>query len=167
MVREGVRPDYISFIGVIFACSHTGMVEEGRNYFNSMTKDYNIAPGIEHYNCMVDLLSRVELLEEAEDLVNKSPFRDNSSLWAAILGACATHANPDVAVRVAKKMMELKPQYHLSYVLLENVYRTIGRWEDAVEVRKLMESRKVKKEPGTSWIDANRSGGSSTGDRVY
>ncbi|KAG2607198.1 hypothetical protein PVAP13_4NG183233 [Panicum virgatum] len=157
MVREGVRPDYISFIGVIFACSHTGMVEEGRNYFNSMTKDYNIAPGIEHYNCMVDLLSRVELLEEAEDLVNKSPFRDDSSLWAAILGACATHTNPDVAVRVAKKMMELKPQYHLSYVLLENVYRTIGRWEDAVEVRKLMESRKVKKEPGTSWIDANRS----------
>ncbi|CAL5048651.1 unnamed protein product [Urochloa decumbens] len=157
MVREGVKPDYISFIGVLFACSHTGMVEEGRNYFNSMTRDYGIAPGIEHYNCMVDLLSRVELLEEAEDLVNKSPFRDDSSLWAAILGACATHTNPDVAVRVAKKMMELEPQYHLSYVLLENVYRTIGRWEDAVEVRKLMKSRKVKKEPGTSWIDANKS----------
>ncbi|RLM55476.1 pentatricopeptide repeat-containing protein [Panicum miliaceum] len=99
MVREGVRPDCTSFIGVLFACSHTGMVEEGRNYFNSMTKDYGIAPGIEHYNCMVDLLSRVELLEEAEDLVNKSPFRDDSSL-------------------------------------------TIGRWEDAVEVRKLRKSRK-------------------------
>ncbi|OQU76896.1 hypothetical protein SORBI_3010G232700 [Sorghum bicolor] len=157
MVREEVKPDYVSFIGVLFACSHTGMVEEGRNYFNSMSKDYGIPPGIEHYNCIVDLLSRVELLEEAEDLVNKSQFRDDSSLWAAILGACATHTNPDVAVRVAKKMMELEPQYHLSYVLLENVYRTIGRWEDAVEVRRLMKSRKVKKEAGTSWIDVNRS----------
>ncbi|XP_062178713.1 pentatricopeptide repeat-containing protein At1g03540 [Phragmites australis] len=157
MVRERVRPDYISFIGVLFACSQTGMVEQGRNYFNSMSKEYGIAPGIEHYNCMVDLLSRVELLEEAEDLVNKSPFRDDSSLWAAILGACATHTNPDVAERVAKKMMELEPQYHLSYILLENVYRTIGRWENAVEVRKLMKSRKVKKEPGISCIDVNRS----------
>ncbi|KAL6603837.1 hypothetical protein ACP70R_044198 [Stipagrostis hirtigluma subsp. patula] len=157
MVREGTMPDYISFIGVLFACSHTGMVEEARNYFNSMSNDYGIAPGIEHYNCMVDLLSRVELLEEAEDLVNKSPFRDDSSLWAAILGACATHSNPDVAIRVAEKMMELEPRYHLSYVLLENVYRTIGRWEDALKVRRLMRARKVKKEPGTSWIDLNRS----------
>ncbi|KAK3134086.1 hypothetical protein QOZ80_6AG0544850 [Eleusine coracana subsp. coracana] len=155
MVREGARPDYISFIGVLFACSHTGMVEQGRNYFNSMSKEYGIAPGIEHYNCIVDLLSRVELLEEAEDLVNKSPFRDDASLWAAILGACATHSNPNVAERVAKKMMELKPQYHLSYILLENVYRTIGRWQDAVEVRRLMESRKVKKEPGVSCVDVN------------
>uniref|UniRef100_A0ACD5WXP4 Uncharacterized protein n=1 Tax=Avena sativa TaxID=4498 RepID=A0ACD5WXP4_AVESA len=157
MVREGGRPDYISFIGVLFACSHTGMVEQGRNYFKSMSKDYGIAPGIEHYNCIVDLLSRVELLEEAEDLINKSPFRDDSSLWAAILGASATHSNPDVAERVAKKMMELEPQYHLSYILLENVYRTVGRWGDASEIRKLMKSRKVKKEPGTSWIDVNRS----------
>ncbi|KAJ1259885.1 hypothetical protein BS78_10G190100 [Paspalum vaginatum] len=157
MVREGVKPDYISFIGVLFACCHTGMVEEGKNYFKSMSKNYGIAPGIEHYNCMVDLLSRVELLEEAEDLVNTSSFRDDSSLWAPILGACATHANPEVALRVAQKMMELEPQYHLSYVLLENVYRTIGRWEDAVEVRRLMKSRKVKKEPGTSWIGVNRS----------
>uniref|UniRef100_A0A0E0LDG5 Uncharacterized protein n=1 Tax=Oryza punctata TaxID=4537 RepID=A0A0E0LDG5_ORYPU len=157
MVREGPRPDYISFIGVLFACSHTGMVEQGRNYFNSMCEDYGIAPGIEHYNCMVDLLSRVELLEEAEDLINKSPFRNDSSLWAAILGASATHSNPDVAERVAKKMMELEPQYHLSYILLENVYRTVGRWGDALEIRRLMESRKVKKEPGMSWIDANRS----------
>uniref|UniRef100_A0A0D9WS28 EMB2261 n=1 Tax=Leersia perrieri TaxID=77586 RepID=A0A0D9WS28_9ORYZ len=157
MVREGLKPDYISFIAVLFACSHTGMVEQGRNYFNSMSKDYGIAPGIEHYNCIVDLLSRVELLEEAEDLINKSPFKDDSSLWAAILGASATHSNPDVAERVAKKMMELEPQYHLSYILLENVYRTVGRWEDALEIRRLMESRKVKKEPGMSWIDVNRS----------
>ncbi|VAI78671.1 unnamed protein product [Triticum turgidum subsp. durum] len=157
MVSEGAKPDYVSFIGVLFACNHTGMVEQGRNYFKSMSKDYGIAPGIEHYNCIVDLLSRVELLEEAEDLINKSPFRDDSSLWAPILGASSTHSNPDVAERVAKKMMELKPQYHLSYVLLENVYRTVGRWEDALEIRRLMRSRKVEKEPGMSWIDVNRS----------
>lgn len=78
-------------------------------------------------------------------------------MWADILGASATHSNPDVAERVSKKMMELEPQYHLSYILLENVYRTVGRWEDALEIRRLMESRKVKKEPGMSWVDANRS----------
>ncbi|XP_072966254.1 pentatricopeptide repeat-containing protein At1g03540-like [Typha angustifolia] len=156
MVREGTRPDYISFIGVLFACSHSGLVEDGRRYFKSMTEDYGIIAGVEHYNCMVDLLSRVGLLEEAEDLINNSVFGDDSSLWAAILGACATHSNPNVAERVAKKMMALEPQYHLSYILLANVYRTVGRWHDASEIWRLMRARDVTKAPGKSWIEVKR-----------
>nr|UPT49869.1 pentatricopeptide repeat protein AaPPR920 [Agave angustifolia] len=155
MIREGFRPDYISFIGVLFACSHTGMISEGKNYFRSMKEDYKIRPGIEHYNCMVDLFSRVGLLEEAEELIMQSEvFRDDSSLWAALLGACATYSNPSVAERVAKKMMELEPGYHLSYVLLANVYKMVGRWNDALEIRKVMRSRGVRKELGKSWIEA-------------
>ncbi|XP_008775328.2 pentatricopeptide repeat-containing protein At1g03540 [Phoenix dactylifera] len=166
MVREWTRPDYISFVGVLFACSHTGLVEEGRSYFKSMGEDYGIAAGIEHYSCMVDLLSRVGLLEEAEDLINMAVYRDDSSLWAALLGACATHSNPDVAERVAKRMMELEPGYHLSYVLLANVYKTVGRWDNALKIRRLMRKRGVRKEPGKSWIEVKRNTSSYIGGTV-
>lgn len=167
MISEGITPDYISFIGVLFACSHTGMVDQGKKYFRLMTEDYQIKPGIEHYNLMVDIFSRAGQLEEAEELVEKSEmYRDDSSLWATILGACATYTSPDVAERVAKRMMELEPGYHLSYVLLANVYKMVGRWKDASEIRRLMRSRGVKKELGKSWIESHSgisSYGSNTG----
>ncbi|OAY78436.1 Pentatricopeptide repeat-containing protein [Ananas comosus] len=156
MLKEGSRPDYISFVGVLFACSHAGLVEEGRGYFSSMRARYGIVAGVEHYNCMVDLLSRVGLLEEAEALISGSAFRDDSSLWAALLGACSSHSDPAIAERVAKKMMELEPEYHLSYVLLANVYKTVGRWDKALEIRRLMRVRDVRKTPGKSWIEVNR-----------
>ncbi|XP_077254077.1 pentatricopeptide repeat (PPR-like) superfamily protein [Tasmannia lanceolata] len=155
MVREGTSPDYISFIGVLFACSHSGLVQEGRGYFKSMREDYGITAGIEHFNCMVDLLGRAGLLEEAEDLIKKSVVRNDSSLWAALLGACTSHSNLGVAERVAKKMMELEPQYHLSYVLLENVYKAVGHWDKALKIRRLMEDRGIRKTPGKSWIEVN------------
>ncbi|XP_020576617.1 pentatricopeptide repeat-containing protein At1g03540 [Phalaenopsis equestris] len=157
MIEGGTRPDYVTFVAVLFACSHTGMVEEGKKHFKSMNEEYGIRAGIEHYNCMVDLLSRAGMLEEAETLVLDSAYRDDSSLWASLLGACATHRSPAVAERVAKKMIELEPGYHLSYVLLTNVYKTVGRWNDALEIRKLMRKRGVRKEAGRSWIGAQNS----------
>ncbi|XP_058073222.1 pentatricopeptide repeat-containing protein At1g03540 [Magnolia sinica] len=161
MIKEGIRPDYISFIGVLFACSHSGFVDRGRGYFISMKEDYSIKAGIEHYNCMVDLLGRAGLLEEAEDLIGKAEdFGDDSSLWAALLGACTAHSNMGVAERVAKKMMELEPDYHLSYVLLGNVYKAAGQWGDALKIRKLMENRGIKKTPGKSWIEVKSNVGS-------
>lgn len=152
MIKGGTKPDYVTFVAVLFACSHTGMVDEGKKHFRSMSEEYGIRAGIEHYNCMVDLLSRAGRLEEAETLVLDSAYGDDSSLWAALLGACATHGSPAVAERVAKKMIELEPRYHLSYVLLTNVYRTVGRWNDASEIRALMRKRGVRKEAGRSWI---------------
>ncbi|KAK9092386.1 hypothetical protein Syun_027297 [Stephania yunnanensis] len=139
MVGDGIEPDYISFIGVLFACSHTGLVDEGRKYFSLMDQVYRIQPGIEHHNCMVDLLGRAGLLEEAENLIINSVFKDDSSLWAALIGACSAHSNVDVAERVAKKMMELVPDYHLSYVLLANIYRAVGQWEDSLRIREVNE----------------------------
>ncbi|KAK6142503.1 hypothetical protein DH2020_022851 [Rehmannia glutinosa] len=152
MILERVKPDYISFIGVLFACSHSGLVDEGRKYFMAMYKDYGLKAGIEHYSCMVDLLGRAGKIEEAEDLIMNSEFRNDPSLWAALLGACAT-TNPTVAERIAKKMIELKPDYHLSYVLLANVYRAAGRWKDSHKIWNQMQKRGVKKIPGKSWID--------------
>ncbi|KAJ0976065.1 hypothetical protein J5N97_018030 [Dioscorea zingiberensis] len=153
MVREGITPDYISFVAVLFACSHTGLVDEGRKYFRSMSEDYGIKTGIEHCNCMVDLFSRVGLLEEAEELINKSEYSDDPSLWAALLGACATHSDSMLGERAAKKMIELEPSYHLSYVLLANIYKKVGRWDEALEIRKLMRRMRTKKGPGKSWIE--------------
>ncbi|KAH6775323.1 Pentatricopeptide repeat superfamily protein [Perilla frutescens var. hirtella] len=153
MIREGVKPDYISFIEVLFACSHSGLVDEGQNYFISMCNDYEIKARIEHYSCMVDLLGRAGKIEEAEDLIVNSEFESNPSLWSALLGGCVTTTNPTVAERVAKKMIELKPDYHLSYVHLANVYKTVGRWKDSHEIWNQMKNRGVNKLPGLSWID--------------
>ncbi|KAG8364661.1 hypothetical protein BUALT_Bualt18G0021500 [Buddleja alternifolia] len=157
MIQERVKPDYISFIGVLFACSHSGLVDQGRKYFISMCKDYGIKGGVEHYSCMVDMLGRAGKIEEAEDLVMNAEFRNNPSLWAALLGACATTTNPTVAERIAKKMIELKPDYHLSYVLLASVYRAVGRWKDSHKIWNQMQKRGVKKMPGKSWIDNSSS----------
>ncbi|TYI37124.1 hypothetical protein ES332_A03G189800v1 [Gossypium tomentosum] len=153
MIKEGIKPDYISFIGVLFACSHSGLVDQGRKYFNLMTREYGIKPGIEHYNCMVNLLGRAGLLEEAENLIESADFRDGTSLWAVLLGACTTSTSSSNAERIAKKMIELEPNHHMNYVLLANVYRAIGRWNDALKVRQLMEDRGVKKIRGTSWVE--------------
>ncbi|KAL6513184.1 hypothetical protein OROGR_020670 [Orobanche gracilis] len=162
MIEEGLEPDYITFVGVLFACSHGGLVDEGKKYFNSMTAGYGIKVGVEHYNCMVDLLGRAGHIEEAESMLHKSDFRNDYSLWAALLGACATSRNSIVAEHVAKIMMELEPNNHLSYVLLANVYRDVGRWSDADNIRKLMQDRGVKKMmPGKSWIDIQGSLGLS------
>ncbi|KAJ0236200.1 Pentatricopeptide repeat-containing protein [Hirschfeldia incana] len=156
MVKKGIKPDYISFIAVLTACSHTGLAEEGRNYFAMMTESYGIKPGTEHYSCMIDLLGRAGLFEEAESMLERAECRDDASLWGVLLGPCA--ANPDalaIAERIAKRMMELEPKYHMSYVLLSNMYKSIGRHGDALKIRRLMVRRGVTKTIGQSWIDAH------------
>lgn len=154
MINVKIKPDYISFVGVLFACSHTGLVQQGREYFKLMTE---IKPGIELYSCMVDLLGRAGLIEEAEILILNGEFVNDSSLWASLLGACTTSTDSTVAERIAKKMMELKPDYHLSYVLLGQMYRAVGRWSDALKIWRLMRDRGVQKTPGKSWIELGKS----------
>ena len=153
MVTEGIRPDYISFVGVIFACSHAGLVDQGQQYFILMSEEYDIKPGTEHCNCMIDLLGRAGLIEEAESLIEKAEGTDSSLLWPVLLGACTTSRNSAAVERIALKMMELEPKNHLSYVHLISVYKSDGRWSDALKIRKLMEHRGVEKCPGKSWVE--------------
>ncbi|CDY15464.1 BnaA08g27480D [Brassica napus] len=156
MVKKGIKPDYISFIAVLTACSHTGLVEEGRNYFAMMTDSYGIKPGTEHYSCMIDLLGRAGLFEEAENMLERAECRDDASLWGVLLGPCAADADAlAIAERIAKRMMGLDPKYHMSYVLLSNMYKSIGRHGDALKIRRLMVRRGVTKTIGQSWIDAH------------
>ncbi|GAB4825004.1 hypothetical protein Ancab_007877 [Ancistrocladus abbreviatus] len=154
MVEEGIKPDYISFVGVLFACSHAGLVDQGQQYFTLMTQKYGIKPGAEHFNCMVDLLGRAGLIEEAESLIEKADSRDVSMLWPALLGSCTTSRNFTAAEHVAKKMIELEPDDHLSYVHIANLYKEFGCWNDAFRIRKVMEDRGIRKMPGRSWVEA-------------
>lgn len=156
MITEDIKPDYITFISVLFACSHSGLIDEGRKVFALMTNEFKIKPGFEHYSCMVDLLGRACEIEEAEALISTSRYHDDASLWVRLIGACTTNTKHQVAERLAKKTMELKPDHHLSYVLLANVYRANGRWSDALGIWKLMQDRGVIKMPGKSWIESER-----------
>ncbi|KAJ4799183.1 Pentatricopeptide repeat-containing protein [Rhynchospora pubera] len=154
MTKEGIAPDHITFIGVLSACSHTGMAKLGKEFFKLMERKYHILPCLEHYNCMVDLLGRHGLLKEAENLINGSGFRDNAALWGTLLGACMTHLDLEIAEHAAKKIIVLDPDYHHSYVLLANIYKKVDRWKEALEIRKVMWDRSIKKTAGTSLVEA-------------
>ncbi|XVE56894.1 hypothetical protein DITRI_Ditri04bG0047100 [Diplodiscus trichospermus] len=149
-----VKPDEITYLGVVFACSHAGFVEEGRHYFTQMSKNWGLKPGIEHYCCMVDLLSRAGFLDEAFNLIETMPVKPNDAVWGALLGGCKIHKNVDLASQVAQKLdVELDPDYAAGYlVLLSNVYATAKRWRDVANVRQKLIETGVKKPAGRSWV---------------
>ncbi|RCV28457.1 hypothetical protein SEVIR_5G411200v4 [Setaria viridis] len=155
MVRSGCRPDYVTFIGLLFACSHAGLVDAGRAHFRSMVTDYGIAPGPDHYACMVDLLGRAGRLEEAMDLLNRSSTELDATVWKALLGGCRVHRNAELAERAAEMVWRLDPADAVPYVMLSNLYSRERRWGDVARIRALMKSRGVTKEPGCSWVGVN------------
>ncbi|KAF8380303.1 hypothetical protein HHK36_027785 [Tetracentron sinense] len=155
MIMSGMRPDFVTFIGLLFACSHAGLVEDGCRYFDSMDKVYGIAPGPEHYACMIDLLGRAGKIEEAKKLLNQMNVKPDATVWKALLAACRIHGDLELGERAAKNLFELEPTNAMPYVLLSNIYSAAGRWEDAAKIRRLMKAKGVSKEPGCSWIEMN------------
>ncbi|KAI3444598.1 hypothetical protein Pfo_001263 [Paulownia fortunei] len=155
MIASGVKPDFITFIGLLFACSHAGLTERGRYYFESMVKDHGISPGPDHYACMIDLLGRSGKMHEAEELLSKMVVEPDATVWKSLLAACRIHGNIDLGKRAATALFELEPQDSVPYVMLSNIYSAIGNWEEAASVRRLMKSRGVGKEPGRSWMEMN------------
>eukprot|EP01018_Ginkgo_biloba_P036141 Gb_02911 [translate_table: standard] len=153
MLQVGIRPNEISFIGVLSACGHAGLVDEGRRYFNSMRRDHGVIPEVEHYTCMVDLLGRAGCLDEAENFIDGMVAEPDATIWGALLGACRIHGHVDLAKRAAECLLDLKVHVAGIYVLLSNIYAAAGRWDDSANVRKLMKDRGVKKQPGCSWIE--------------
>ncbi|KAJ4980120.1 hypothetical protein NE237_010900 [Protea cynaroides] len=153
MESQDLELDGITFIGVILACTHVGLVDEGDKYFASMIKDHHINPTMEHYACMVDLYSRAGKLNEAMDLIREMPFPAGATVWRTLLGACRVYHNLELGKLAAETLMSLEPQDSAAYVLLSNMYAAAGKWEERAQVRKLMDERKVKKEAGYSWIE--------------
>ncbi|GLT79575.1 hypothetical protein SLA2020_510580 [Shorea laevis] len=155
MIAGGTKPDYVTFIGLLFACSHAGLSESGCSYFESMDKVYGIKPGPEHYACMIDLLGRSGKLAEAEKLLNQMVLQPDAAIWKSLLAACRVHGNLELAVRAAKNLFELEPMNAVPYILLSNMYSAANKWEDVAKIRRLMKSRGISKEPGCSWMETN------------
>eukprot|EP01018_Ginkgo_biloba_P014909 Gb_35786 [translate_table: standard] len=153
MLQVGMKPDNVTFISVLHACSHAGLVDAGCHYFDSMNRDYCITPSADHYGCLIDLLGRAGRLDEAEDIVNSMPFEPNAYAWGALLGACRIHGNVKLGKRAAECLFELDPLNPATYVLLSNIYADDGGWDDVAKVRNMMKDRGIKKKPGCSWIE--------------
>ncbi|KAL3824975.1 hypothetical protein ACJIZ3_021004 [Penstemon smallii] len=145
MIQKGMKPNGVTFIGLLNACSHMGLITEGHGFFTTMTKDYEIVPAIEHYGCMVDLFSRAGLLHEAHDLIKEMPIKPNAAIWGALLGGCKVHKNIEMAEVAMRHLQELDPFNDGYYVVLANIYSEAKRWEDAARVRKLMKNRGLNK----------------------
>ncbi|KAJ4950106.1 hypothetical protein NE237_026938 [Protea cynaroides] len=155
MKRAKVRPNCVTFTSVLCACSHSGLVEEGCKNFESMWSDYRIKPQIEHYGCMVDLFCRAGLVRRAHEFIKNMPMEPNVVLWRALLSACKTHDYAELGEQISRQILELEPQSGESYVLVSNVYASLGRWSNVSKVRRLMKDRKANKQHGRSSIEVD------------
>ncbi|KAL2349272.1 hypothetical protein Fmac_003272 [Flemingia macrophylla] len=155
MKKSRTLPNEITFMGVLGACRHMGLVDEGRQYFSSMVPEHKIEPNIKHYGCMVDLLGRAGLLKEAEKLIESMPMAPNVATWGALLGACRKHHNNEMGERVGRKLIQLQPDHDGFHVLLSNIYASEGNWGNVLEIRGIMAQHGVVKTPGCSIIEAN------------
>lgn len=152
MLMSKEKPDHITMIGVLCACSHAGLVTEGYSFFRSISEEHGLEPSKDHYTCMVDLLGRAGRLDEAERFIEGMPVEPDSVLWGSLLAACKIHCNIDMGKRVAEKLLELDPYNSGPYVLLSNMYAEQGKWGEVGRVRQLMRQRGVVKQPGCSWV---------------
>lgn len=153
MCEVQLKPDEVTFVGVLSACSHAGFVSQGRNFLVQMKSKYDVAPTIEHYTCVIDMLGRAGQLDEAYELALTMPIEANPVVWRALLAACRLHKHAVLAEVAAQRVFELEPEHCGSYVLMSNVYGAVGRYEEVLEVRHTMRQQNVRKTPGCSWIE--------------
>ncbi|KAG9456137.1 hypothetical protein H6P81_000645 [Aristolochia fimbriata] len=150
--KMGLAPNKTTFIGLLTACSHVGLLEESMFFFEMMCSYYKIEPESEHYCCLVDVLGRAGKLDEAYQIISGSLYYVGVSVWRTLLSACWKHKNVNIGAESAKRVMQLDPDDHASYVLLSNLYSEAGLWKEALEVRKKMSETGVRKDPGNSWL---------------
>ncbi|KDP32370.1 hypothetical protein JCGZ_13295 [Jatropha curcas] len=155
MTNEGFIPDNITFVGVLSACNHAGLLDLGRQYFSSMIQQYNISPKLQHYGCMIGLLGRAGLFDEAEILMKNMEMKPDGAIWGSLLGACRFHKRIELAEYVAKQIFELEPENPGAYVLLSNIHASAGRWEDVAKIRTMLNYKRLKKVPGCSSIEVD------------
>ncbi|CAK9202979.1 unnamed protein product [Sphagnum troendelagicum] len=155
MHEEGVQPDDTTFVCLLSACSHSGLVDEGLRFYSSMSTVYMISANLQHYTCMVDLLGRAGRLHEAENMVLAMPYKPQVAAWRALLGACRIHGNVEMGERVAKKVLELEPENAAGYVLLSNLYTATGNRDLSKNIEWQRKERSVKKHPGCTWIEVD------------
>jgi pentatricopeptide repeat protein len=156
MRRVGLQPDGVTLLVVLYACSHSGMIDQGIKFFNSMSKEFGVIPGQEHYACMVDLLGRAGRLNEAMELIEGMQMEPSSIVWVALLSGCRIHANVELGEHAAKQLLGLNSENDGSYTLLSNIYANARRWKDVARVRSLMKNSGIRKRPGCSWVQGKK-----------
>lgn len=149
MIELGMKPDSITFIAILTACSHSGLVDEGIEIFNSMKEE----AFLDHYTCIIDSLSRAGRFKEAEAILDKMPYKDDPIVWEVLLSACRVHSNVSLGRRAAEELIRLDPHNSTPYLLLANTYTSFGRWDDVRALRERMSDNQVRKDPASSWIE--------------
>ncbi|KAL5098742.1 hypothetical protein RYX36_003069 [Vicia faba] len=150
MISCGKKPDDITFIAVLTACSHSALVDEGVEIFNAMLQKFEVVPKLDHYTCIIDCLGRAGRFHEVEVILDTMPYKDDTIVWEVVLSSCRVHANLSLAKRAGEELYRLDPQNSAPYVLLANMYSSMGRWDEAQVVRDLMSDNQVHKDPGYS-----------------
>ncbi|CAI9086972.1 OLC1v1020917C1 [Oldenlandia corymbosa var. corymbosa] len=152
LLVNGFNPDGVTFLSALSCCVHAGSVEEGRECYNMMAY-YDVKPTLKHYTCLVDLLSRAGLLQEAYKVISKMPMKPDSVIWGALLGGCVIHGNIEIGELAAENLIELEPNNTANHVMLGNLYASAGRWNDLARTRQQMTELHMRKKPGCSWIE--------------
>ncbi|MBA0819719.1 hypothetical protein Gohar_019630 [Gossypium harknessii] len=147
-----IEPDEITYLGLLTSCCHAGLLQEAQSYMNSMVECHGLIPHLEHYACMVDLLGRVGLLEDAKKTIDEMPIEPDAQIWQILLSACNIHGNFDMGRVAATKLLELQPDNESAYILLSNLCASAGMWNAVRKLRREMKEKLVSKEPGSSWI---------------
>ncbi|ONK77559.1 uncharacterized protein A4U43_C02F7840 [Asparagus officinalis] len=153
MKQMGMSPNEVTYASILSACSHAGLVDKGRVYFDLMMDDVNVEPNVIHYSCMVDVLGRAGLVNEAWNLIKTMPLKPHASIWGSLLGSCRTYGNYELAKLSAEQLFEIEPNNAGSHVLLSNVYATNKKWQEVANTRKLLKDSGAKKEIGKSWVE--------------
>ncbi|XP_022776996.1 pentatricopeptide repeat-containing protein At4g14170 [Durio zibethinus] len=153
MVAKGVKPNQVTFLGILSACAHGGLAERASSCFEMMGA-YGVTPELKHYASMVDCLARAGLLEQAEDFIKEMPMEPDAAILGAILAGCRVHTNIEVGERIARKLISLEPEKPAYYVLLSNIYAAAGKFDAAEKVREFMKEKNVYKVPGCSSIES-------------
>ncbi|XP_058099390.1 pentatricopeptide repeat-containing protein At3g56550 isoform X2 [Magnolia sinica] len=157
MLAVGLRPNSVTFLGLLCGCSHQGLIEEGAEYFRMMSSEFNLKPGIKHYGCMVDLFGRAGKLESALEMIRNSPSGEDPVLWRTLLSACKIHQNVEMGEAAMTNLVRIKASNAGDCILLCRMYAEAGNWQGVVRMRKLIKDQGIKTTPGWSWIEVKGS----------
>lgn len=152
MKQQKMKPDAITFLGILSSCRHAGIVEEGWFYFNSMA-EYGVKSELDHYSCIVDLLGRAGFVQDAWDFIKKMPISPNAVIWGSLLTSCRLHGNVWIGIEAAEERLVLRPWCSATHLQVANLYASVGCWDQAGRVRKMVKDKGMKNDPGFSWIE--------------
>lgn len=156
MQSDNIEPDDVAYLAVLLACSHSGLIEEGQEFFSRLCSDRRTKARVEHYACMVDLLGRAGRLKEAKNIIDRMHLKPNAGIWQALLSACRMHGDVELGREVGDIVLRLDGDNPVNYVMLSNIYADAGYWNECEKIRELVKTKRLKKEAGRSWVEIDK-----------